>query len=70
MGDKTRLVLVLAVISFLVSSIHSDSENGQYYNGEVVANEILEKIGKGEPVKYDHVIVMGNLDVIQLGLPT
>ena len=53
MGDKTRLVLVLAVISFLVSSIHSDSENGQYYNGEVAANEILEKIGKGEPVKYE-----------------
>jgi hypothetical protein len=69
-GDKTRLVLVLAVISLLVGSAHSEYENNQHYNGVVNASEILEKISKGEPVGYDHVIVKDDLDVSQLGLPT
>ena len=29
----------------------------------VPAQEILDKIERGEPVKYDHVIVEGNLDL-------
>ncbi|MDD1757120.1 MAG: pentapeptide repeat-containing protein [Methanotrichaceae archaeon] len=70
MGEKTRLILILAVISFLFGSAHSEYENYQYYNGMVNASEILEKIGKGEPVEYDHVIVKGNLDLAQLDLPT
>jgi hypothetical protein len=70
-GDKTRFVLVLVAIVFLLSVAYSESENSQYYNGIVNASEILEKISKGEPVEYDHVIVKGDLDFRQLkGLPT
>jgi hypothetical protein len=69
-GDQTRLILVLAAIVVLIGLVHSESENGQYYNGEVNASEILEKIEKGDPVEYDHVIVKGNLDLSQLSLPT
>ncbi|MDD1751682.1 MAG: pentapeptide repeat-containing protein [Methanotrichaceae archaeon] len=66
MGDKTRLILFLAVLLLLVGLVSSESENGQYYNGEVNASEILEKIKQGEPlVKYDHVIVKGDLDFRQ-----
>jgi len=36
---------------------------------EVPAIEILEKIKKGEPVEYDHVIIKGNLDINDLDLP-
>lgn len=35
---------------------------------EVHASEILEQITKGEPVKYDHVTVVGDLDISQLEL--
>lgn len=30
---------------------------------EIDAGEIMEKIQKGEPVEYDHVIVRGDLDL-------
>lgn len=36
---------------------------------EVPASEILDKIQKGEPVKYDHVRVVGDLDLSKLDLP-
>jgi hypothetical protein len=62
--------LVLAAIVILIGLAQSESEDSQYYNGVVNASEILEKIGKSEPVEYDHVIVRGNLDLNQLGLPT
>lgn len=35
---------------------------------EVHASEILEQIEKGEPVKYDHVIIVGDLDLSRLEL--
>jgi hypothetical protein len=38
---------------------------------EILASEILDKIQKGEPVEYDHVIVKGDLDLGKLdNLPT
>lgn len=36
---------------------------------EVPAGEILAKIEKGETVKFDHVIIRGDLDVCKLDLP-
>ena len=35
----------------------------------VPAQEILDKIERGEPVEYDHVIVEGDLDLCNLDLP-
>jgi hypothetical protein len=35
---------------------------------EIPASEILDKIEKGEPIDYDHVIVRGYLDVSKLNL--
>jgi hypothetical protein len=37
---------------------------------EVPASEILDKIQKGEPVEYDHIRIVGDLDIIKLDLPT
>jgi uncharacterized protein YjbI with pentapeptide repeats len=37
---------------------------------EIPAQEILDKIQKGEPVKYDHVRIVGDLDLSQLNLST
>jgi hypothetical protein len=65
-----RIVLILAAIVILISLTHSESHEGQYYNRVVNASEILEKIKKGEPVEYQHVIVKGDLDFSLLGLPT
>jgi len=36
---------------------------------EVPASEILAKIEKGEPVEYDHVRILGDLDISKLILP-
>lgn len=36
---------------------------------EVSASEILAKIEKGEPVEYDHVRILGDLDISMLNLP-
>lgn len=36
---------------------------------EIPAREILDKIQKGEPVKYDHVRILGDLDASKLDLP-
>jgi len=36
----------------------------------VPAEEILEKIERGEPVEYDNVIVVGDLDLNKVDLPT
>ena len=37
---------------------------------EIPASEILDKIQKGEPVRYDHVRITGDLDLSKLNLPT
>jgi len=37
---------------------------------EVQASEILEKIQKGQDVRYDNVVVKGDLDLSKLDLPT
>jgi hypothetical protein len=36
----------------------------------IPASEILDKIQKGEPVKYDHIKIKGELDLSELDLPT
>ena len=35
---------------------------------EIPASEILDKIQKGEPVEYDHVRIIGDLDLSKLDL--
>jgi hypothetical protein len=37
---------------------------------EIPSSEILDKIQRGEPVEYDHVRIMGDLDLSKLDLPT
>jgi hypothetical protein len=37
---------------------------------EILANEIFDKIQKGEPVAYDRVRIIGDLDLSKLNLPT
>lgn len=46
------------------------TEESESALNEIPASEILDKIQKGEPVKYDHVRIIGNLDVSKLDLPT
>jgi uncharacterized protein YjbI with pentapeptide repeats len=36
---------------------------------EIPASEILDKIEKGEPVEYDHVRIIGDMDLGKLDLP-
>src|SRR5512136_939267 len=37
---------------------------------DIPASEILDKIQKSEPVEYDHVRIVGNLELNKLDLPT
>jgi hypothetical protein len=37
---------------------------------EIPASEILDKIQKGEPVEYDHVRIVGDLDLSKIDLST
>jgi uncharacterized protein YjbI with pentapeptide repeats len=60
-------VLLLFIFAVVVAVSVAQSEGD---GREVVqANEILEKIERGEPVEYDHVLVEGDLDLGKLDLP-
>ena len=59
-----NLVLVLALV--LLPLAGAGSEEGMRV---VPAQEILDKIEKGLPVEYDHVIIKGDLDLGKLDLP-
>jgi len=56
---------VFVSVAFLM--LASTAEGSDTLN-EVQASEILGQIGKGEPVKYDHVIIVGDLDLSWLEL--
>ena len=59
----------LALVLILVLSLTTAAE-GTKYTKTVPAGEILDKISKGMPVEYDHVIVKGDLNISKLGLPS
>ncbi|MDD4162793.1 MAG: pentapeptide repeat-containing protein, partial [Methanothrix sp.] len=66
-GDEIRLELVLILILVLLPLAGAASEEGMTV---VPAQEILDKIERGLPVKYDHVTIKGDLDLKKLDLPT
>lgn len=40
-------------------------DNSETKLTEIPASDILEKIKKGEPAEYDHVTIVGDLDLIR-----
>jgi hypothetical protein len=65
-GREIRLNLVLVLALVLLPLAGAGSEEGMRV---VPAQEILDKIEKGLPVEYDHVIIRGDLDLRKLNLP-
>ncbi|MGV8126934.1 MAG: pentapeptide repeat-containing protein [Methanothrix sp.] len=63
-----KINLALALILFLML-LHPAGAGDEEGMREVPAQEILDKIERGEPVEYDHVIVEGDLDLYRLELP-
>jgi len=63
---KIKLALALVVFFMLLHPVGARDGEGMRV---VPAQEILDKIERGEPVEYDHVIVEGDLDLGRLELP-
>ncbi len=63
---KIKLALALIIFLMLLHSAGARDEEGMQV---VPAQEILDKIERGEPVEYDHVIVEGDLDLGKIELP-
>ena len=63
-----RLTLALALMALLLVVCLSDGASSDYCN-VVQASEILAEIERGEPVKYDEVVVEGDLNLSELDLP-
>ena len=63
-----KIKLALALILFLMLLHPVGARDGEGMR-VVPAQEILDKIERGEPVEYDHVIVEGNLNLRELDLP-
>ena len=61
---KIKLALALILFLMLLHPVGAREEMRV-----VPAQEILDKIERGEPVEYDHVIVEGDLDLGRLELP-
>ena len=59
-GRTIKPALVLIILLLLLHPAWARDGEGMRV---VPAQEILDKIERGEPVKYDHVIVEGNLDL-------
>lgn len=57
-GKEIRLNVVLVLVFVLLPLANAGREDGVRV---VPAQEILDKIGRGEPVEYDHVVVKGDL---------
>lgn len=60
--------MALALILFLMLLHPAGAKDGEGMR-VVPAQEILDKIERGEPVEYDHVIVEGDLDLRKVDLP-
>lgn len=77
-GDKLKIkvdkVMPEFAIAHQVLCEYSEEKRIEEYpeekQREVQASDILDKIKKGEPVEYDHVVVKGSLDLSKLDLPT
>ncbi len=65
-GVKIRLTFFFVLVLVLLPMADAGREDGMRV---VPAQEILDKIERGEPVEYDHVIVKGDLDIGKLDLP-
>ena len=63
---KIKLALALILFLMLLHPAEARDEEGMRV---VPAQEILDKIERGEPVEYDHVIVEGDLDLGKVELP-
>ena len=63
-----KIKLALALIVFLMLLHPAGARDGEGMR-VVPAQEILDKIERGEPVEYDHVIVEGDLDLEKVELP-
>ena len=63
-----KIKLALALILFLMLLHPAGARDGEGMR-VVQAQEILDKIERGEPVEYDHVIVEGDLDLGKVDLP-
>ena len=63
---KIKLALALILFLMLLHPAGASDEEGLRV---VPAQEILDKIERGEPVEYDHVIVEGDLDLGKVELP-
>jgi hypothetical protein len=57
----------VAVLEMMLMTEETESEERLR---EIPASEILDKIQKGEPVEYDHVRIVGDLELSKLDLPT
>jgi uncharacterized protein YjbI with pentapeptide repeats len=56
----------VAILEMMLMTEETESEERPR---EIPASEILDKIQKGEPIKYDHVNVIGHIDISKLDLP-
>jgi hypothetical protein len=63
---EIKPALVLIILFMLLHPAWARDVEGMRV---VSAQEILDKIERGEPVEYDHVIVEGDLDLSELDLP-
>ena len=59
-GRTTKPALALIILLVLLHPAGAREEEGMRV---VPAQEILDRIERGEPVEYDHVIVEGDLDL-------
>ena len=63
---RTIKPLVLIILLLLLPPAEARDGGGMRV---IPAQEILDKIERGEPVEYDHVIVEGDLDLGKMELP-
>jgi hypothetical protein len=64
--ERIRPALVLIIFLMLLQPAWARDGEGMRV---VPAQEILDKIERGVPVEYDHVIVEGDLDLGRLEMP-
>ncbi len=70
-GDQTPKIALVVVLVLVVLplAVHGDEDSSGNALLEVNASEILAQIQNGSPVEYDHVKIIGDLDLTTLDLP-
>ena len=66
-SDRPSLLALVALFILLAGTTLAAPDDTSRI---VPAEEILGKIERGEPVEYDSVIVVGDLDLSEVDLPT